>query len=245
MNSDRIAVIIPCYNEAKRLEGNLQRLFATPYLFVFVDDGSHDGTKELLDRSVRPPHRVVHLPANRGKAEAVRQGMLALEKLPDYSTIGWAGYWDADMATPIEELPRFLIFAEFQGTDPDAIYGSRWLRLGSTIKRLFVRHLLGRIFCTVTDTVFKLKCYDTQCGAKLFRRAALADAFGEPFISRWLFDIEILLRLKRKQYRQIEYPLTCWTDVKGSKLNVMTSVFGVGIDIARIHRHYVRQSAKT
>jgi hypothetical protein len=70
------------------------------------------------------------------------------------------------------------------------------MRLGAQIERSFVRHVLGRVFVTVASSLLKLYAYDTQCGAKLFRRDAVGSLFGGEFVSRWLFDIELYLRLR-------------------------------------------------
>ena len=100
----RVALVIPCYNEANRLDTAAFKNFRLPsdqIEFVFVNDGSTDGTLQLLQTL---PGSVVNLERNSGKAEAVRRGILAaLDRKPDI-----VGFWDADLATPFSELPGFL-----------------------------------------------------------------------------------------------------------------------------------------
>jgi dolichyl-phosphate beta-glucosyltransferase len=207
----------------------------SPYRFIFVDDGSSDGTRRFLENNVKPPNYCLFLESNSGKAEAVRRGMLFLKSLNEYNSMEWAGFWDADMAAPVSEVGDFLSYSEFYG-NADAIYGSRIMRCGSVIKRRLSRHILGRIYCTIISILFGLKCYDTQCGAKLFRKAVLGAAFNEPFVSNWVFDVEIILRLK--EFKQIEYPLKYWEDIKGSKISPLKALPGVAADICRIYRKY-------
>jgi hypothetical protein len=88
----------------------------------------------------------------------------------------------------------------------------------------------------VAGILLQLECYDSQCGAKLFRIEHVERAFGEPFISRWIFDVEILLRLRDQ--RLIEYPLRTWSDVRGGKLNVPNVAVPTLIDLWRIRHHY-------
>ena len=105
----RTIIVVPCYNEANRLDAVRFQEFsaANPAVeFLFLNDGSTDGTLGVLERlhAVDPQHfRFVHFSRNSGKAEAVRRGMLtALEDSPDY-----VGFWDADLATPLCEIPHF------------------------------------------------------------------------------------------------------------------------------------------
>jgi hypothetical protein len=115
-------------------------------------------------------------------------------------------------------------------------------RLGANIDRRALRHYAGRIFATLASLVLGMAVYDTQCGAKLFRAdAAVARAFAEPFLSRWIFDVELLARLRRETdgeplgTRLLEIPLPSWRDVAGSKLT-MGHGAAAFIDLLRIWR---------
>jgi glycosyltransferase involved in cell wall biosynthesis len=244
-------IVIPCYNEAKRLEQAAFERFASeaPEIsFVFVDDGSVDDTKRILDKlAARLPGRasVVALEENSGKAEAVRHGVKhALEQQPSY-----VGYWDADLATPLNVIPEFSGLLD---THPQLqmIMGARVQLLGRHIDRSALRHYAGRLAATAISTVLGLRVYDTQCGAKLFRSDVARELFREPFRTRWIFDAEIIARLIAKlgadsdpSARDVvyEYPLHAWMDVRGSKVGP-SDYLRAAVDLLRIYNHYVRPS---
>jgi dolichyl-phosphate beta-glucosyltransferase len=237
-----IAWIIPCFDEAPRLR---QPAFVSlleasaPATLVLVDDGSRDDTLSRLQALAeqRPRHiAVVALPSNGGKAEAVRCGLAhALAGRADI-----VGYADADFATPPSELARL---AGLVRSGPyDILMGSRVQLLGRAIERNSARHYVGRVFATCASLSLGLPVYDTQCGAKLFRRTdALAAAVARPFGSRWAFDVELLARLLHPDpgvaaidiARIREEPLLVWSDVPGSKLRPAAAL-RAGIELARI-----------
>ena len=110
----------------------------------------------------------------------------------------------------------------------------------ATVEANIRNHLLGRLFSVVIRIFLKVESYDSQCGAKLIRKELLDISFLEPFISRWIFDLEILLRLER--YNIIEYPLKNWTRMPGSKLRVSSVAFRTLLEILKIRKKYVRNS---
>jgi glycosyltransferase involved in cell wall biosynthesis len=216
-------IVIPCYNESGRLNPEVFCDFLDRndrIAFLFVDDGSTDETWSLLRGIDHPNVFAMKLPANRGKAEAVRLGMLeAAGRTPAVERIG---FWDADLSTDLEEI---LLFNARWKPDTLMVMGCRCARLGSDIERRLFRHLIGRFFATIVSIHLKLRVYDTQCGAKILSRQAVDRACGFPFASRWFFDVEILKRLQNHYgkdgviARVEEIPLTCWKDVAGSKVN--------------------------
>jgi dolichyl-phosphate beta-glucosyltransferase len=242
-----VAVVVPCYNEARRLqqEAFLAWLDAHPDChFCFVNDGSGDATAEVLQAlHARSPTRisVLALAENRGKAEAVRQGMLHAAATERFA---YVGYWDADLATPLTELRRMLQVIEARDASL-MVMGSRWRRLGSTIERSGVRHALGRVFATGASLVLDLPVYDSQCGAKLIRSTVISWLFDEPFSTRWLFDVEILARLRNRLGRSvvletvIEVPLDEWYETRGSKIGTRDFI-RVPLEMLEIRRRYGR-----
>ena len=231
-----VCLIVPCFNEANRLDFNGFADLPAGVTCLLVDDGSRDATGELLQRHQSDVLRVLHLPLNVGKAEAIRQGILHARTVGLLDGVEWVGYWDADLATPLSEVCNFLAYESLEPVRADGILGSRIYKLGSRIVRSYPRHLLGRWFATCAAVLLNLRCYDSQCGAKLFRIEHVECAFGEPFISRWIFDVEILMRLRER--RLIEYPLHTWTDVGGGKINVFNAAVPTLIDLLRIRRRY-------
>ena len=241
-------LVVPCYNEARRLDLEQFRTFLSLHpdiLVLFVDDGSSDNTAPVLQHFCSACEHSAHLlrlAQNRGKAEAVRRGILhAL----DHFHPAVVGFWDADLATPLASVPRFLaVLAERPGIE--MIFGARVQLLGRHVQRSAVRHYLGRIFATTVSSVIRLPIYDTQCGAKLFRVGPQSRAiFADPFLSRWVFDVEILARYQKlflDQHHSLarviyEYPLETWVDVAGSKVHPGDFLIAFW-DILRIHFKY-------
>lgn len=235
-------VVVPCYNEAKRLDAEQVAAFfrATPGVrLLFVDDGSSDDTFGVLERiraSFPEQASVLKLAKNSGKAEAVRQGVLqAIDAGARY-----VGYWDADLATPLEVI---VDFEKLLDSSPELqiVLGARVALLGRKIDRSPVRHYLGRIFATAASVALNLPVYDTQCGAKLIRVNALTkDVFSWPFGSAWVFDVELLARYLVKHGPQAglyEYSIPRWTDVAESKVKPSDFFRAIG-EIAKIYRHY-------
>ena len=246
-------VVVPCYNEAQRLDLRRFEQFVARTQGVdllLVNDGSRDNTLELLEGlHARNPRRFsfLHLKQNSGKAEAVRQGcLLALELRP-----AQLGYWDADLATPLEDIPRFAQVLNEMPTI-DAVLGCRLPLLGRRIERKPLRRALGRVFANTASLALRLPIYDTQCGAKLFRvTPVLRQALTEPFGTRWIFDVEILARMKVIRRKLglsaladalYEQPLDHWRDVAGSKLK-STDFARAFWEMARIYCRYLRPGA--
>lgn len=233
---EAIALVIPCFNEAKRLDfAALKQRPAKLWLF-FVDDGSSDATADLIQRELCSDQVfLIRLPENKGKAEAVRAGILWIEAKQELPAFSWVGYWDADLATPLGEVEPMLQFAEAFEHKAPMVMGSRIRRGGARVQRSFQRHFLGRIFCTIVALSLDLEqYYDTQCGAKFVRREHLRRLFEKPFISPWLFDLELLLRLAPGI--AVEYPLRAWEEKPGSKLRLFRSAARLGRDLLRIRR---------
>ena len=234
----KICLVIPCFNEEKRLPVKKYEQFLQKKQcdLLFVNDGSKDNTKTVLETISNKYHNAffLNLEKNKGKAIAVKEGIFHCFTLDN--NYDYLGYWDADLATPLEEINRFYDILKKEKID--CIFGSRIQKLGSLIKRHWFRHLLGRIFATLASWMLKLPIYDTQCGAKLFKKDVAKSIFAERFVSYWPFDIELLFRLKKKGYKNLyELPLSKWEDVRGSKLSLFDFI-KVPIELIKIWYHY-------
>lgn len=250
---DRCTVVIPCYNEVRRLHVSAFQHFLKHdqhrnIHLLFVNDGSTDDTLALLRNFCEQfPERTAYLnqQPNRGKAEAVRRGMLHVIAA---GASKYTGFWDADLATPLEQIPDLLACLTANAR-LNMVFGARVKLLGRNIERRILRHYLGRCFATTASLLLRLPIYDTQCGAKLFRiTPELEMVLAEPFRSRWIFDVEILARflalhkgdrhpLRTEIY---EYPLPVWTDVAGSKVGSLDFLRAF-IELAGIYyRHLAR-----
>ena len=244
----RISLVVPCYNEAARLDVPTFRhaLAASPAArLIFVDDGSRDQTVSVLEKVCAGHETHAHIlqrQRNAGKGEAVRVGINHALHNFQQDVIG---YWDADLATPLWAADSLVTPLR---TDPniEMVFGSRVQLLGRHVERSAARHYLGRVFATAVSVVLRLPIYDTQCGAKLFRaNERMQHVFAHPFLSKWVFDVEIIARymqlfggpavIATKIY---EYPLDRWIDVQGSKVHPL-DFFTAFVDIIKIKRKYL------
>lgn len=243
-------IVVPCYNEASRLPADVFRDHVEhvhDVQFLFVDDGSTDGTAALIrELAETKPGKfdALILPKNRGKAEAVRRGFLkAFESDPQL-----IGFWDADLATPLDEIASLRMLLE-ERPHVEMVFASRVNLLGRNVRRRLLRHYIGRVFATMAVAAIRVPIYDTQCGAKLFRvTETLRRIMERPFLSDWIFDVEIVARLVAERRgtekpgpRDVicEHPLQVWSDVAGSKVR-LRDFFIVGVDLMRIYWAYIR-----
>lgn len=242
--SESCVIVVPCYNEANRLDAAAflsytQRV--SDVRFLFVNDGSTDDTLAVLHRMQKHSGAIstIDLKPNGGKAAAVRVGLLEALRMPGATAVG---YWDADLATPLEAIAdlRQVLATNIA---VEVVLGSRVKLLGRVIERSAVRHYLGRVFATFASLVLRLPVYDTQCGAKLFRAGpALSEVLAEPFMSRWIFDVELIARWQRHtlkdgksiEGRIYEFPLHCWREIPGSKVKA-TDFLRAAYELYKIH----------
>jgi glycosyltransferase involved in cell wall biosynthesis len=238
----RTLIIIPCYNEASRLEPQAFLDFSGKHQhihFLFVNDGSSDNTADLLNNlALAAPGSITayHLKRNQGKAEAVRQGFIrGFTMGPDI-----IGFLDADLASPLGTIPELETAMAME--NKDIAMAARVALLGRDIERNPARHYAGRVFATAASMILGLRVYDTQCGAKLFRVTdRLKKVFAAPFTVKWIFDVEILARFiitekdGAPKVRNIctEYPLRTWIDKKGSKIRLKDFLVS-GFDLFKI-----------
>jgi dolichyl-phosphate beta-glucosyltransferase len=229
VTSSELALVVPCYNEASRLDPDAFVRFVTAHpgaRLVMVDDGSVDGTWDVLERiRTAAPDAVstIRLASNAGKGEAVRAGLIAAAA----GNPAIVGFFDADLSTPLAAIDDFLALLRTR-PEVEFVLGSRLLLLGRDVKRKAWRHYLGRISATAISHALDLAVYDTQCGAKMLRlNAATGTLFAKPFRSRWIFDVELIARYLRlpvgrgepaRRDRLYELVLRVWHDKPGSKL---------------------------
>jgi len=238
----QVTVIIPCYNEANRLPVQEYRKFLfnnTENNIVFVNDGSTDDTLGVLEQlrcEFSAQIHILHLPTNVGKAEAVRKGILSQTNSKNRDIIG---FMDADLATPFDELRHFLF--EFSNPRIRFVFGSRFSRIGARIIRLHHRHYFGRIVATLVSIYLNIPIYDSQCGAKFFHGNFARRLFMEPFISRWLFDIELFKRISllglNVEDCSLELPLHSWTEKGGSKIGIK-DYLRLPLEFGKVIKHY-------
>ncbi|WP_088339778.1 glycosyltransferase [Robiginitalea sediminis] len=244
MSTPSLAIVIPCYNEYGRLYPDRFRGFLSqhPDAFIcFVDDASTDRTPELLEgfRAEFPGQVAVCTnPSNTGKAGAVRHGVLYAHQ---HNLAPALAYLDADLATSLEECYSYLPSLE----EKSFLFASRILIVGSEIERTFMRFFVGRVIATAISNILNLKVYDTQCGCKVFRSELAPLLFGEPFVSRWLFDVELFSRIlseygpEKGEALMREIPVRRWIDQGESKVRI-TYGFRLWWDLLRIGTRHRR-----
>jgi len=227
-------IVIPCYNESSRLELDTFIDFARKHplsVLCLVNDGSADETRSTLAEVKNLVHEnvyVFHVEDNSGKANAVRQGALFLHRETDVDSIG---FLDADLSTSFQEYNGLVKEIESERKDLKVIFGSRNIDDGSDgIERNIIRKMISDFIKILIRSITRLKIADTQCGAKVFHRSLVPMIYTESFFSRWLFDVEILLRLKKNLGKQsfldifMEKPLKKWIHMDGSKLGAKDAV---------------------
>jgi glycosyltransferase involved in cell wall biosynthesis len=223
-----LSIIIPAYNEEKRLPGTLKKireyLNAAKWEFVevvVVNDGSRDGTAGIAEADGA---RVLRNPGNRGKGFSVRHGVTEARG-------EWTLVTDADLSAPIEDLDRLWSAAEKGGVQ--IAIGSRALdRSLIGVHQPAFREAAGRLFNVVMRLVTGLPFRDTQCGFKLFETAPASRVFARQRLDGFGFDVEVLFIAKRMGLQAVEVPVH-WNDVAGTKVSMLRGLAAF-LDLVRV-----------
>lgn len=227
-----LSVVIPVYNESGRISRSLAevveylRTRPEPCELILVDDGSTDGTADLVRELSRdlPSAQIISYPSNRGKGYAVRLGMLAAQG-------EFLLFSDADLSAPIAETKRLLDQLQ-EGYD--VVIGSRALnRKWIEVRQSRFRETAGKLFNLFLRVITGLPFQDTQCGFKAFRRAAAQRIFPLQTINRFGFDAEILYLARKLGYRMLEVPVH-WAHSEGSKVHMLRDGTKMALDLCRI-----------
>jgi dolichyl-phosphate beta-glucosyltransferase len=234
----QLTIVIPAYNEARRLPRTLEDVLA--YLsemvreveVIVVDDGSSDETSAIVRAysATDPRVRLIRLPQNRGKGYAVRTGVVnaAGERIL---------FADADGATPISELRR--LDRELDTGAAIAI-GSRAIAgAGVTVRARLTRRIIGRIFHQLVRRLTVGGIVDTQCGFKLFNAEAASALFPRMRMDGFSFDVELLFMAQRRGLRVSEVPVN-WTHQPGSKVRVLRDGLRMARDLFHIRANALR-----
>lgn len=199
----RLSLVVPCYNESALVLASVERLAAfmearlPTHEIIWVDDGSQDGTSALIRQQIahRPGHRLITLPANRGKGGALMAGLAEANG-------ELIGFCDADLAIELPVLPLLIAALE---PGADAAIASKW-HPQAHIAYPAWRRLLSRMNARVGAAILRLPFHDTQCGMKLFRAATCRQHLLACRQTGWLWDAEALARLHRAGRKIVEVP---------------------------------------
>jgi len=223
-----LSIIIPAYNEAKRLPASLVKvreyLSASKWDFaevVVVDDGSVDGTVQLArDAGVR----VLQNPGNRGKGYSVKHGMLEARG-------EWTLFTDADLSSPIGEVEK--LWSALEREHAQVAVGSRAVdRSLVGVHQPMLREAVGRVFNAAMRVVTGLPFKDTQCGFKLFETSAGREVFSRQQLDGFGFDVEVLFIAKQLGFKSVEVPVR-WDNVEGTKVSLLLG-FAAFLDLLRV-----------
>ena len=193
-----VGVVIPCYNEEERLFSSEFTDFINKnsgYHLCFVNDGSTDNTLEKLYEIQKGKEdfiTVYNCDINEGKAEAVRLGMLHMAKKQD---LDYIGFLDADLSTDLtdfDDLVKTIETSNFK-----IVSGSRMARMGANIAKESARKVISMSINYIIRKILAMDFNDTQCGAKIFRKEVIQIAFGKKFVTQWIFDVEIFMRMRK------------------------------------------------
>jgi len=229
------SIIIPAYNEAKRLAPTLDKVlsFARAQRWKFevivVNDGSRDNTADIVATYSRSNSqvRLIENPGNRGKGYAVKNGMLnARGRILLMS--------DADLSSPIEEASKLFDAIE---RGADVAIGSRWLDPSTqTVRQPWYRQLFGRVFNMLIRVILGLGQKDTQCGFKAFSRSSAQLLFRMQRIERWGFDPELLF-LSHRFHLTVREVAVEWAHDPASKIRPFRDAFNILSDVIQVRRN--------
>jgi len=214
-----LSIVIPAYNEEKRISASLVKIMdymegkKLSYEFVIADDGCRDNTESIV-RSVAGKRALLQYlksDVNHGKGNAVKRGMLAAKG--DFALLT-----DADLSTPIEELDKFLPRMASPGT---VLVGNRKTS-GSLVRKhqRFIRENMGKVFTLLTNLILCMWQSDFTCGFKVFGREARERIFKAATIDRWGYDAELLFLAKRYGYTIGDVPVV-WDNSEATKVNLV------------------------
>jgi dolichyl-phosphate beta-glucosyltransferase len=228
----QLSVVIPAFNERERIARTIREIDAylagayARYEIIVSDDGSADETCDIVMRLQAQglPIRLVRGDRNRGKGHAMRRGVAASMGALVLMT-------DADLATPIDELPRL---EERLADGADIAIGSRGLGASRLVVRQpLYRELMGRLFNVLVQLALLPGIHDTQCGFKLFRGPLARRLFAQLSIDRFAFDVEVLGLAARGRCRIAEVPVR-WSHMNHSKLSLGRDGVGMFRDLVTI-----------
>ena len=233
-----ISIIIPAYNEAKRLPASLVKvreyLNSSRWDFaevVVVDDGSVDNTVELARQAGA---RVLQNPGNRGKGFSVKHGMLKAQG-------EWTLFTDADLSAPIGELEK--LWSALERENAQVAVGSRAVdRSLVGVHQPFLREAVGRVFNAFMRLVTGLPFKDTQCGFKLFQTSAGREVFSRQQLDGFGFDVEVLFIAKTLGCKSVEVPVR-WDNVEGTKVSMFLG-FVAFLDLLKVRRNALQGKYK-
>ena len=201
---------------------------------LLVDDGSADDTAKIAREAFGEGLRVLTQTPNQGKGAAIRRGM-------EEARGDWRLFSDADNSTPIDEIEKLWPWAD-EGYD--VCVGSRAMRESRIeVRQPFYRETMGRTFNVFVRALVLGGLSDTQCGFKLFSRAAAEAVFPRQSLSGWAFDVECLMLARGSGFRIREVPIR-WINSPATRLSAMSDSIAMFRDLLRLRSMYGKDGAR-
>ncbi|MEM4554728.1 MAG: glycosyltransferase [Candidatus Anstonellaceae archaeon] len=210
MRKVKFSLVIPAYNEEKRIKKTLPTLakLGNLYEIIMICDGK-DKTAEIAKKS-RKPIKVLSYPFRLGKGKAIIEGFKNAKG-------EIVGFCDADQPALYKEFERLVKILK-RKKEVDMVIGSRYIK-GARVRISLKRKILSRIFNCLSETLFRFGIKDTQCGLKVMKKKALDSIIDDMKVVGWLFDIELIYKFKKRGFKILEAPIK-WQETKGSKFSL-------------------------
>lgn len=238
MKKSKIGIIIPAYNEEKRIGKTLEeysKYFGKKkneeYSILVVINNTKDDTENVVKNEIKKYKIISYINLkNGGKGYAVTEGFKYFIK----KKYNYIGFVDADLSTSPNEFNNLIINIK----DNCAIIGNRWSKKSKILKKqTYIRRIASRIFNLIVKLLFFINYQDTQCGAKVFRTNELEKIVPKIFITQWAFDVNLLYLYKKQGLKVIEFP-TVWEDKDFSKVNTIRTSAKMFFGILRLRLIY-------
>lgn len=211
-----LSIIIPAYNEEKRLETPLRKLatyFNSDTEIIIVINNTTDNTEEIVKKLMKEYKNISYINIKEaiGKGGAIIEGFKKAQG-------NYISFIDADSSAEPEQLQK--LYEELQNSNYAGIIGSRWIKGAKITKRQSIARIIAsRVYNLLVRIILRLPYHDTQCGLKIFRKEAIKNILNDIVPTNWEFDVSLLYSLKKKGYRVKESPII-WEDTVGSNLKI-------------------------
>lgn len=232
MNNKNLSVVIPCFNEEKRVVSTLYEISdyftakGIQFEILIVDDGSTDSTVDTVSKLSNKMNniRIYRNQSNMGKGYSVGLGVFK-------SSGNYILFTDADMSTPIDEFEKFILHINH---GEKIMIGSRKMNGANIVTRQpFLREFLGKVFTKLSNLILGTNYSDFTCGFKCFETDIAKKIFSKRKINRWGFDSEILFLAKKLKYKVIEIPIT-WRNDLATKVDLKKDILNSFVELIKI-----------
>jgi glycosyltransferase involved in cell wall biosynthesis len=225
---EKVTVIIPIYNEERRLENAINRIkkagasMGLDIHVLIVEDGSEDNSRIVCEKLIDKEVRLISNPKRVGRGKSINDAIRSVET--DIIV-----FMDVDLSTNLEDLPSLIREIEKGAA---IATGSRLLP-NSRVMRDFTRDFFSKSYNLLVRLLTGSNIQDHQCGFKAFSREKIMQILDEVEDNHWFWDTELLVRAQRKGMKISEIPVE-WKGTKESKVNLIHDVIDMGYKLLRL-----------